>query len=453
MAYRTEREPSLSNPTQEFLNEKFTKTQLQKICMDMGITQVWIRKNELIDKILEKHRSSVQTSNTNEEQADHSSPLPPTDLATEVRDIKEELRMKTKQVEELNELLKAANVTINKLSDRITALEEKAGHQDFQNQGSPSQRKLEEEDGMLLLGDTNLLHVKASDLGRKCMVRTIKGGNCDLISSWVAEKLNWKPSNCVLVCGTQDIIEGETPSNVLDRLGTLISQLKQVNENMVINICQLGPTLRTNEFEETIVYFNEQLEEWCKENGINLVKSFLAFKLGNGEVDEICYDVGEENSGVFLNRFGAIRLLSTIDKLCEQFCLRENWNEIRMLRNGEQSKVTADRSIHLAKDSHRYKVVQRNMGTRHYSHNHQSSEREGFSLRKERNSISRNIRHSNEDALETVRNVFNKINGRGCYNCGELNHRANTCRFDHRLRCGSCNNLGHKSRLCQYFNR
>ena len=107
------------------------------------------------------------------------------------------------------------------------------------------------------------------------MVRTIKGGNCDLISSWVAEKLNWIPSNCVLVCGTQDIIEGETPSNVLDKLGSLISELKQVNENMVINICQLGPTLRTNEFEETIVYFNEQLEEWCKENGINMIRNFL----------------------------------------------------------------------------------------------------------------------------------------------------------------------------------
>lgn len=38
---------------------------------------------------------------------------------------------------------------------------------------------------------------------------------------------------------------------------------------------------------------------------------------------------------------------------------------------------------------------------------------------------------------------------RGCYNCGEVNHRQATCRYDHRLRCGNCRLLGHKGRLCQ----
>ena len=302
MTSRTSKEPSLSNPTHEYLNEHFKKTELQKICMAMGITKVWTNKNELISKILEKHRSSVCASSAasaNEDHGDLSNQQPPDDLSSEVSNIKEELRTKTKQIEELNELLKAANVTINKLSDRITAMEEKMEHQDFQNQGE-SERNQEEENQTLLLGDTNLLHVKASDLGRRCFVRTIKGGNCDLISSWVAEKLNWKPSNCVLVCGTHDLLEGDTPGNILDSLGSLIAQLKQVNENMVIYICQIGPTLRTNEFEETIVYFNEQLEEWCTKNGVILVKTFLTFKLGTGEVDEICYEEGGENSGVFL---------------------------------------------------------------------------------------------------------------------------------------------------------
>ena len=40
---------------------------------------------------------------------------------------------------------------------------------------------------------------------------------------------------------------------------------------------------------------------------------------------------------------------------------------------------------------------------------------------------------------------------RGCYNCGEYNHRQNVCRFDHRLKCGNCGTLGHKSKMCLVF--
>ena len=82
-----------------------------------------------------------------------------------------------------------------------------------------------------------------------------------------------------------------------------------------------------------------------------------------------------------------------------------------------------------------------------------SLERKRRHSRQENTNMNRNIYQSNKDVIETVRNVFNNENGRGCYNCGELNHRANTCRFDHRLRCGDCNGLGHKRKLCHFFNR
>ena len=151
-----------------------------------------------MNKILEKHQSSTAANENNEESSNPNSPI---DLTSEVREIKAELRRKNQQIEELNELLKAANVTINKLSDRLTTLEEKVRCSDPHSQGvRPSQQ--EEDKRTLLLGDTNLLQVKASDLGKNCFVRTIKGGNCNLISAWVAKTLNWKPSNCILVCGT-----------------------------------------------------------------------------------------------------------------------------------------------------------------------------------------------------------------------------------------------------------
>ena len=41
---------------------------------------------------------------------------------------------------------------------------------------------------------------------------------------------------------------------------------------------------------------------------------------------------------------------------------------------------------------------------------------------------------------------------RGCYNCGEMNHRQAQCRYDHRLKCGNCHLYGHKQRVCS-FNR
>ena len=222
---------------------------------------------------------------------------------------------------------------------------------------------------------------------------------------------------------------------------------------MVINISQIGPTLKTDELEDTIVYFNDQLEEWCKENGVILIKNFLAFKLGTGEVDEICYDVGGESSGAFLSRIGAVRLLSTIKKSCKLFCLRENWDENWMLNERERKKEVVHENRYQNSGENRNFIVKKTVGRRRNSYNHRNSEGERSYLSQQRSPIRTSIHHSNKDAIETVRSVFNDKYGRGCYNCGELNHRVNTCRFDHRLRCGSCEGLGHKRRICQYFNR
>ena len=94
------------------------------------------------------------------------------------------------------------------------------------------------------------------------------------------------------------------------------------------------------------------------------IENFLAFKLGTGEVDETCFDMRGENSGVFLSRPGAIRLLSTIVKSCKQFCLRENWNENRWLNERNYTKEVAQKSRHLRKEENRNFVVQSNIHRR-----------------------------------------------------------------------------------------
>ena len=236
-------------------------------------------------------------------------------------------------------------------------------------------------------------------------------------------------------------------------LGSLTAQLKQLNEDMVINVCQIGPTLKTDELEETVIYFNDQLEEWCKENGVILIKNFLAFKLGTGEVDELCYDIGEEDSGVFLSRLGVIRLLFTLEKSCNQFSLREKWNESRLLNEMDRTKVVVQENNDEKSEERRNFMVHRNIGRRMSSYNYRKSQGRSHYSNQDRSPMRKNISHSNEDAIETVRSVFKNEKGRGCYNCGELNHIANTCRSDLRLIYGSCDGLGHYRKLCHFFNQ
>ena len=58
-------EPSPQLPTREYL-DKIHKADLQKRCRELGITKVWVNKNELIDMILNKIQQSSQTLQTSQ---------------------------------------------------------------------------------------------------------------------------------------------------------------------------------------------------------------------------------------------------------------------------------------------------------------------------------------------------------------------------------------------------
>ncbi|XP_064087328.1 probable serine/threonine-protein kinase DDB_G0267514 [Macrobrachium nipponense] len=156
------------------------------------------------------------------------------------------LNIRDLEIDELNELLKAAHVTINKLNDRLSSLEEKveqfqkaaANHQAPDAFHGPTCSPTE---GTLPLGDTNLTAIRTSDLKTECSVRTIKEANIDLIKCWISEKLQWAPKYCILYCGLQDILDTNPLEDIFDRLGSLVASLKQINEDMVIHICELAP--------------------------------------------------------------------------------------------------------------------------------------------------------------------------------------------------------------------
>lgn len=50
-------EPSQQFPTRAFLGKKYRKTELQIRCRELGLTNVWTSKSQLIDMILQHTRS------------------------------------------------------------------------------------------------------------------------------------------------------------------------------------------------------------------------------------------------------------------------------------------------------------------------------------------------------------------------------------------------------------
>ena len=464
MALNCEEESAAFNPTFEYFNKNFTKLELQKECRERGLNKIWVTKDRLIEMLLAEYNSSEQGENEGRPRASYQ----PRDrnVLRELDVMKDELHKKTIEIEQLNELLQAANVTINKLNDRLSSLEERTEHIERRSTvtthsslSSPSQlhkhsssgSQNNKPEGTLLLGDTNLTNVKATDLGKQCYVRTITGGNVDLIRCWVSEKLNWVLSRCILVCGIHDILDEVSPSRILDDLGALMTELKKINENMEIYLCELLPTMRQEEFEEKIEYFNNQLLEWSSENGVSIIKCKLSFKLGTGEVDDLCYRFDSDPVGVFLNRCGIVRLLSTLSKQCDGFTLCENWEDIKRAKNHDKTPYL----IHTEKDVSKLP----------FEHNHKltnlfrNDDRQTSSYRRRTTNRNNNLdTRSFHRASGTANGIYNRNRvdsergkGRGCVNCGELNHRVNSCRFDHKLKCGSCSRLGHKSKLCRYF--
>ena len=66
--------PTLDNPTWGYLYNNFTKTELQRHCRSLGIKKIWLKKDELADKIVQYH----QTIRTNQvERTEENETLDP----------------------------------------------------------------------------------------------------------------------------------------------------------------------------------------------------------------------------------------------------------------------------------------------------------------------------------------------------------------------------------------
>lgn len=458
---------SLSNPTREFLLDNFTKPQLQNHCKQLGITRgLHVKKEELIQLILDNHQRTSNDESTSDDEVTSVdiSNVHIQKLISEFRDIKEKLAVKDVEIDDLYSKLQAANDTIKCLDEKVSSLErhvnadsEREGERDTNDGGSLTQTPRAPQRAVLLIGDGNLSHVKSSDLGRGCSIRTIKDADTYVFRSWLSKKLNWTPSECILYVGMADIQDSTSPSAILDNLSLLISDLKHLNSEMTINICKLVPVLISEDIQAKVNEYNDELVKWGQCNNINIISTDLPFKLGNCEIDDMCYETDGTSPGSVLNRLGAVRLLDSIAKLCPNFILCNDWFNMKrnhsMLNNNYSNNKQSRVNIHdnLRQGSHARVTPSSSNYQSGYDNQHHSNFRPFDYYSTSRTQPPLNIRNRNRYGNnDNDRQNFN-ARKRGCYNCGEFNHHYSSCRFDHQIRCTSCSAFGHKSRLCIFY--
>ena len=331
-------------------------------------------------------------------------------------------------------------------------------------------------EGSLLLGDTNLSPIRRSDLHQQCFVRTIKEANIDLINCWVKEKLHLTPKACILYCGIQDIFEGSDLGDIFDRIGSLIANLKQANERMEIFICELAPVPQVQEFDDKINNFNHRLLAWSEDNGVKVIKTNLQYRLGTGDIDQLCYDGTQVTEGKFFNRFGIIRLLNIIASQCPFFKLNDDLNDIM----GQYLPIPATPQRPPSYKEKLQKGIRRNRSYDHHQQALQSRRTQSktdYSRRRlqQGEGIYRNQYFPQDHRILSGNQVWRRnldLNNdrpqpipqhpqpgaaqrysnrrRPCHNCGETNHESSHCRLNFRVKCGRCNELGHKTRLCSF---
>ena len=473
------RQPSLGNPTREYL-QGVTKCELQKHCRMLGLGSVWVPKDKLIDMIMEYTESTTSvgaTQHANMDEISVSELRKFKDFVNETNarfdSINSNLLEKDKEIDELKNRVLVAEGRIQTLLSKIELCE--AAHCNM-NDIQPTR-----DDRILLLGDACLTQVKSSDLDERCMVRTVPGANMDLMKSWVTDKLDYSLKECIVYCGAQDVLESNSRiEKILDDLGDLITELRNKNEDITVRVCELVPNLMSNEAQAKTEAFNLKLTDWCAKNGISLISTELYFRLGMGDADANCY-VASDDEGTLssdLTRTGAIRLLEAIANKCENKILCAQWKQVKQnaIRNKYDNNLRKDipsnrnvgRPWVRDQSSEDTNVVTVNYGRNHSKsnvrfnetdHHYHSNDRyqhvhEFGESRWRGGGRRRSDAHFSPGLQRGSSNTYHDRDRQpraGCFNCGEFNHQHNKCRFDHKLRCGNCKSFGHKSKLCHFY--
>lgn len=427
--------PSLSNPTREFL-QTITKRDLQIHCRDLGFDSVWVNKDELIDKIIQHSRSSNPTTNnisqhlqTGNFEMNETQRLEHfiTVMNAKFESVNETLMKKSEELEECKNRLLVAENKIQTLSQKIEV---------YATSNSRIETCPPKHEKILLIGDSGLKEIKSSDLSEHCIIRTIPGGNIDLLKSWITERLEYPIKECIIYGGAQDVMDTSLRiDKILDDLGELISELKRKNENIIVRVCELVPNLISSEMNDRTVAYNLKLTGWCAENGISFINTELYFKLGMGEVDVNCFITGNdgERLGKDLTRVGAVRLLEAIANRSENNFLCTEWKKVKLnVINNYNMKKSAN--FYYEDIDHRQNQRDRNDVQNINNRNHTYSREQNYSSSQkyENNRYYNGMngqRYNNRRNFNNSRNFNNNRNNNSSQN---FSYQTNQPREEHR---------------------
>ena len=469
----------LQTPTREFLQENYTKPQLQKKCQLLGLRNIWVRKDQLIEMIVEHYNDKEPPGTSSDLQCSQQDDTSNRHMEAEVaavhrklEQLERKLEMKDGEIMELKNRLSEAEDQIKNINTILQTVQ-RENVSDSQNQNKKT----------LLIGDSTLYRVRASDLKETCIVRTIPEANLSLMQSWLADQLVHPLKECIIYCGLQDIMEKSKKSeDILDILGCIVSELKSKNDEIKVKICELVSNDINSDLSERVEHFNIKLIEWCAKNSVTVVKTELSFRLGTGEMDVNCFDDGTTETT--LSRIGTIRLLEAIDKTCENKITSEKLRDTKRteMENYNERDAAGKSMWQMTKNSNsrnRYFPENRRFARKQSIVSHRgywNIRQERYNQRSTAPSANHQLRttqitetsrrpvgrpaiprwrepqhyHAHRDNYEDENEVACYQDGNmGCYNCGEFNHKRNTCRFDHRIKCRNCGSLGHKSKSCK----
>ena len=505
--YSRKNHPQLStlrDPSKEFLDVNYTKAEIQKYCNHLKLDGIWTTKDKLIEKLMQ-HYSRANTAvlpshgspslNAREEVNEYdylNEDMSSTNLLEKfklfVRETKDNfyvinisLKEKEREIEELKTRAFLAEEKVQSLQEALLRSTERNDHHG-QTSASDSKKTL-------LIGDACLREVKGSDLQKNVIVRTLPEANMDLLNSWITEQLSHPLQECIIYCGIQDLLDDSaTLVNAMDELGKVVAKLKGENDDIDVKVCELVPTLKSDELADKVNLFNKKLSDWCNNNGVSFIKTDNYFRLGTGDIDINCYENNDNVAYDNLSRIGAIRLLDAISASSTRKFVRDDWMEARHISfwymndkvfSTSHNNIDNNYKVNLnvndrlssrydRNGSHHYNYknpntfnnnnthYDRGMGTQHGSYyNHQYHRRNP-----QTNHVINHTHRTRPQSHQHTGARFNPSNqyqpqgsgtnlrNFGCYNCGEFNHRFSECYFDHRIKCKICNEYGHKPRLC-----
>ena len=458
---------SLRNPTFDFLHSNYKKSELQKFCSQLQLGGIWTTKEKLIEKLIVHFSTSNRSPSSRQSTAEDIY-----DRDNEgVSDLIERFELFMRETNDnfyvVNNSLAEKEREINELKTKLFLAEET--NRSLQEElGNKKQDNNEDEIStkkILLIGDSCLQEVRNTDLQDDVIIRTLPDANMAMLRSWIDEKLTHSLKECIICCGMQDLLEVETtPEEAINHLETLVANLKENSEDIKIKVCELVPSLKSEEIADKINQFNAKLEEWSSTNGVVFVKTNEYFKLGTGETDLLCYENADKLDYDILSRVGATRLLDAISSKSESKFVCNNWRIIKQkLVGGSNSRKTSaiqnnggdgdnmvsSHVVNRRRSTYQNMKYYSNRGNdnRHYNArssnnwNEHGHERD----RTMRGQVNSRSKYDHKYNIATVRN---RINRTGCYNCGEFNHVQSNCRYDHKIKCNICHEYGHKSKLC-----